>query len=134
MADESTNFTHAVRTRWIDSDALGHVNNAVFLTYLEEARDAWFTKHLGSREVYVVARIEIDFLRELPLRARDVIVEISLADIGRRSIVLIETAREDGGELVVRSTTTVVRWDMASHRTVELTDSERVALQELRAG
>ena len=41
-------FTHAVEVRFRDLDALGHVNNAVYLTYLESARMAWYL-HLTRR-------------------------------------------------------------------------------------
>ena len=41
-------FEHEVTVRWRDVDALGHVNHAVFLTYLEEGRDAFYTFALGA--------------------------------------------------------------------------------------
>ena len=41
-------FEHLVRVRWRDTDAQGHVNHAVFLTYLEEGRDAFYVQALGS--------------------------------------------------------------------------------------
>ena len=42
-------MTHEKRIeiRWRDLDALRHVNNAVYATYLEEARDGWFVRALG---------------------------------------------------------------------------------------
>ena len=52
-------FEPLVRVRWRDTDALGHVNHAVFLTYLEEGRDAFYVHALGSDPHYVVARIEL---------------------------------------------------------------------------
>jgi acyl-CoA thioester hydrolase len=53
-------FEHPVQVRWRDTDALGHVNHAVFLTYLEEGRDAFYAQALGCDPVYVVARLEVD--------------------------------------------------------------------------
>ena len=41
-------FELPVKVRWRDVDALGHVNHAVFLTYLEEGRDAFFIQALGG--------------------------------------------------------------------------------------
>ena len=41
-------FERAVDVRWRDVDALGHVNHAVFLTYLEEGRDAFYQPTLGA--------------------------------------------------------------------------------------
>ena len=58
-----------IEIRWRDVDAYGHVNNAVYLNYLEEARDAWVQAVLGavtgSTWDFVLARVEIDFRAEL---------------------------------------------------------------------
>ena len=60
-------FSHPVAVRWRDSDAVGHVNHATFLTYLEEGRDRFLEPAFGSPPVYVVVRIEMDLMRELPV-------------------------------------------------------------------
>ena len=65
-----------IEIRWRDLDVYGHVNHVVFLTYLEEARDEWLGRALDDPEQlwnFVVARVEIDFRRELSL-ADDVVV------------------------------------------------------------
>ena len=56
-------MTWAIRehVRFRDCDAMGHVNNAVFSTYLEQARIAI----LGGLETFILARVEIDFRAEL---------------------------------------------------------------------
>ena len=62
-----------IEIRWRDLDVYGHVNHVVFLTYLEEARDEWLGLTLGDPSrvwSYVVARIEIDYRRELRPRGR----------------------------------------------------------------
>jgi len=43
-----TAFTKRIEIRWRDMDAFKHVNNAVYLTYLEEMRDEWFLEVLGN--------------------------------------------------------------------------------------
>jgi len=58
-------FEHPVNVRWRDVDALGHVNHAVFLTYLEEGRDAFYMQVLGTDPSYVVVRIEVDLRAEV---------------------------------------------------------------------
>ena len=58
-------FEHPVTVRWRDMDALHHVNHAVFLTYLEEGRDAFYRQVSGDQPDYVVARIEIDLRAEI---------------------------------------------------------------------
>ena len=57
-----------IEIRWNDLDPFGHVNHAVFLTYLEEVRDEWLIGAMGGDTMdYVVARVEIDYRRELTL-------------------------------------------------------------------
>ncbi|MFD5759307.1 acyl-CoA thioesterase, partial [Streptomyces sp. NPDC127044] len=52
--------------RWADMDAYGHVNNVVFLRYLEEARiDFLFRPEKDFKQGSVVARHEIDYKRQL---------------------------------------------------------------------
>jgi acyl-CoA thioesterase FadM len=59
---ESFPFVHRETVRFRDLDGMGHVNNAVFSTYLEQARLAWFgeTTVLPLQDV-ILARTEIDF-------------------------------------------------------------------------
>ena len=68
-------FDRQVTVRWRDGDGLGHVNHAVFLTYLEEGRDAFY-EHAFSDTIYVVARIEIDLRHEVLGHDRRVTVRI----------------------------------------------------------
>lgn len=49
------------RVRFRDCDSMGHVNNAVYSTYLEEAR----IDVVGSLSEFILARVEIDFRAEL---------------------------------------------------------------------
>ena len=75
--------------RWADMDAFGHVNNVVFLRYLEEARiDFMFRLAPGEGSASftggsVVARHEIDYLRPLIHRHEPVDIETWVTDIVR---------------------------------------------------
>jgi len=83
-----------VEIRWSDVDAFGHVNNAVYATYLEECRDEWLDEALGHGDAawdYVIARLAIDFRRELRLEDDEVLVRCSLERIGTSSV----TTREE---------------------------------------
>ncbi len=78
-----------IEIRWRDLDAYGHVNNAVYLTYLEEARDAWVNQVLGKVADtwdFVLARVAIDYKRELAQGDGAILVRCGLASIGRGSI------------------------------------------------
>src|ERR1700727_3292701 len=79
-------FEHPVAVRWRDVDALGHVNHAIFLTYLEEGRDAFYTATVGRDPHYVVVRIEIDLRAEIGLEPRQVTVRIEVERLGTTSL------------------------------------------------
>ena len=82
-----------VEIRWRDVDAFGHVNNAVYATYLEECRDEWLDEALGHGEAawdFVIARLAIDFRRELRLEDDDVLVRCRLERIGTSSVTTKE--------------------------------------------
>ena len=79
-------FEHLVSLRWRDVDALGHVNHAVFLTYLEEGRDAFYVQALGRDPHYVVVRVEIDLRAEVRLADRRLRVRIEVDRVGTTSL------------------------------------------------
>ena len=77
-----------IEIRWRDQDAYGHVNNAVYLTYLEEVRDEWLERALGDAGDawgYVTARVAIDFRRELTQDDDAIVARLWLTRIGRSS-------------------------------------------------
>src|SRR3954453_4946049 len=77
-----------IEVRWRDVDNYGHVNNAVYLTYLEEVRDEWLARPLQDDEAvgdYVVARIEIDFRREVTQADDEVVASCRLERLGTSS-------------------------------------------------
>jgi acyl-CoA thioester hydrolase len=121
-------FEHRVSTRWRDGDPFGHVNHAVFITYLEEARDAWLTATLGSNRVYVIVRIEIDLKQELFPNTGDVMVRIAVEELGRSKMVTHEELIGPEGTVIAAARVITVRWDEEARKPVGLTDAERDAL------
>jgi acyl-CoA thioester hydrolase len=81
-------YSHPIEVRFRDVDALGHVNNAVVVTYLEVARFGWWQGFLRGRpfedEGFLIARIEVDYRR--PILITDSIrVEVRCPRIGNSS-------------------------------------------------
>ena len=75
--------TKRIEIRWRDLDGFAHVNNSTYLTYLEEARDEFFTDLLGETVHRVVIRhIEIDFRSGLVHTDDHVDVELELESVG----------------------------------------------------
>jgi acyl-CoA thioester hydrolase len=121
-------FEHSVRTRWADGDPFGHVNHAVFITYLEEARDQWFERALGSCRVYVIVRIEIDLKQEVFPNTGNVTVQISVQELGRTKMVTNEEIIGPNGTVVASARVITVRWDEQARKPIPLTDAERELL------
>lgn len=125
-----------IEIRWRDVDAYGHVNNAVYLNYLEEARDAWVQEVLGSVSGstwdFVLARVEIDFRAELTQDDGAVIVRCTLDRIGRSSVGTREEVRKQDGTISAEARSVVVPRDPGTGRSRPLTDAEREALEAER--
>jgi acyl-CoA thioester hydrolase len=116
-------------------DAFGHVNNVVFLRYLEEARiDFMFTQaaEAGAGEFAggsVVARHEIEYKRPLVHRPTPVTIETWVTKIGGASLTVsykIKDTHDDGTETVyVTASTVVVPYNLAEGRPRRISPIER---------
>jgi acyl-CoA thioester hydrolase len=121
-------FERQVPVRWRDTDALGHVNHTVFLTYLEEGRDAFYAQTLDDEPDYVVARIEIDLRAEVRHVDRRVTVQIQAERLGTTSLTTRETILAPSGEVVAEARVVTVRWDPRQHKPVPFSEAERARL------
>jgi acyl-CoA thioester hydrolase len=123
---EGFDFVYRETVRFRDLDSLGHVNNAVFLTYLEEARIGYLSPLGAEASNMILARVEIDF--RAPLRM-GVELEIGVrpARVGTKSFDLEYEVRS-GDTLAAEAKTVLVSYDYASGRPVEVPESWREAL------
>ncbi|MFI6205135.1 acyl-CoA thioesterase [Streptomyces sp. NPDC051041] len=116
--------------RWADMDAYGHVNNVVFLRYLEEARiDFLFRPDKDFQQGSVVARHEIDYKRQLVHRHAPVDIELWVTEIRAASFTLAYEVK-DGDLVYVRAKTVIVPFDFEQQRPRRITDEERAFLKE----
>jgi acyl-CoA thioester hydrolase len=126
-----------IEIRWRDQDAYGHVNNAVYLTYLEEVRDEWLERTLardGELWDFVIARVAIDFRHELVIADDEIVVTSRLVGIGNASLTTREAVRTAAGELAAEAEAVLVARDRKTGRSRPLSASERAALErELEA-
>jgi acyl-CoA thioester hydrolase len=107
------------RVRFRDCDAMGHVNNAVYSTYLEQARIGI----LGALEPFILARVEIDFRAEL--RAdEDVEVRSRCSKIGIKSFEL-EHQIWASDRLVADAKSVLVGYDYTVGASVPLTENQK---------
>jgi acyl-CoA thioester hydrolase len=119
---------HRIAIRWSDVDSYGHVNNAVYLNYLEEARDRWFAEALGDSFGFVLVRVAIDFRSELGLDDTEVVVTCRGTGYGTSSVRTREEVRTREGTLAAEAESVSVKHDEQSRASVTLTAEERAAL------
>ena len=123
-------FVYRDRVRFRDLDAMGHVNNAVFLTYIESARFA-FLEHLGAaggvdNMPIIVARIEIDFRAPVSL-GDEIEIAVRATRFGDKSFDLDHELRVDG-RIVAEAKTVLVTYDYSTREAVPIPDEWREKL------
>ncbi|WP_170837724.1 acyl-CoA thioesterase [Streptomyces sp. TP-A0874] len=121
--------------RWADMDVFGHVNNVVFLRYLEEARIDFMWRLAPGKDSKsfsggsVVARHEIDYLRPLVHRHEPVTIELWVTRISAASLTIAYEIKDDE-EVYVRASTVVVPYDLEAARPRRITPEEHFFLEE----
>jgi acyl-CoA thioester hydrolase len=116
--------------RWRDVDAYGHVNNAVFLTYLEEARDRLVEALFGERAWdFVIVRVAIDYRSELRQNDREVVVRCGVTGFGSSSVRTQERVLAMDGRLAAEAASVIVARDSEAGSSRPLTEEERSILQ-----
>ena len=105
--------------RWGDLDAFGHVNNATYLVYAQEARYAW-----SKMFEMVVARAEVDFIAPIYMGDFNLDIEIWVNKIGTSSFG-VTYEMKNGDELVAVVKTVQVTVSMDTKKSRPLNDAER---------
>ena len=125
-------FEHEVDVRFNDCDPLGHVNNAVYLTYLEAARFSWWQTIVGTTRAghgFVVARVEIDYRRPA-FPGERLIVRLRVDGISRSSFtVAYEILNTRTRETVAEGKSVQVAYDTATGKSTPLSDDMRARLE-----
>jgi acyl-CoA thioester hydrolase len=116
-------YVHRERVRFRDCDAMGHVNNAVYSTYLEEARIGV----LGGLSAFILARVEIDFRAELRM-GEEVEVRTRCGRIGTKSFDL-EHVISAGARMVAEARSVLVSYDYKRGTSVPIPDDLRARLE-----
>ena len=118
---------HFIEVRFADTDAAGHVNNAAYATYGEAGRIAFLEAVGLDVAALILARIEIDFRRQLRF-GDEVGVESSVERVGNSSVTVRQTVRADG-EVAAELRSVVVNYDYDAQRSVRLPEAARDKLQ-----
>ena len=127
-------FTHRLDVRFRDCDPLGHVNNAVYLTYLEQTRfNHWRASGLASDPEgngipsVILARVEIDYRRQARYGDR-LEIRLGVAGIGRTSFTYQYEILSEDGQVVATARTVLVSFDYTAGKPTPVTAFLREAL------
>ena len=126
-------FSHPIEVRFSDLDAMGHVNNAVVVSYIEQARFQWWRSFLGGRkfqeEGFLLARVEVDYRMPI-LLGDDVRVELHCSRTGNSSFELsYRVTKGLGGDLFAEGKSVQVMLDFTTNRPKLLSSSTREWLE-----
>ena len=106
-------FHHNIQTRWKDMDSFGHINNAVYLTYIEDARTSFFKRWnlKGKSKSVIVASIKVDYISQIK-HPSELIIGSKILRIGNSSFDILSGIYTDKqSETVVISLVTCVCYD-----------------------
>jgi acyl-CoA thioester hydrolase len=123
-------YVHETSVRFGDTDAMGHVNNAAFSSYLEDARVGFFRETSGTTLVLagmILARTEIDFVRPILFGTGPVRTTTWVEQVGTKSFRMGYTMEQDGA-VVARAVSVQVAYDYAAGASRPLTADERAVL------
>ena len=103
-------YTAEIEVRFRDIDAMGHVNNAVYATYLEQARTRYFRDVLEtdlSSISTVLASLSLEFHRPIELEDGTVTVAIDVPELGRSSVPMTYELRTPNESVATAESTQV---------------------------
>jgi acyl-CoA thioester hydrolase len=118
-------YTNQQFVRWDDIDAFGHVNNAKYLTYIQEARFQW-----SPLLEMVVAKAEVDYLVPIYEGGRFYDITLWVEQIGNSSFTLGYEVIGDNGVVHAKVKTVQVAVSMETKKSRPLTDPEREFLKQ----
>lgn len=126
-------FSHPIEVRFRDLDAMGHVNNAVVVSFMEQARYMWWRGFLAGRafteEGFLIARTEVDYRKPI-LLGDDVRVELRCTKVGTTSFdVTYRLTQGPGGAVFAEGRTVQVMLDFATQSPAPLVERTRAWLE-----
>ena len=120
---EDLSFQHSIKTRWKDLDAFGHVNNAVFLSYAEDARILFFKRwNINYKErSLIVASAKVDYIKQLN-HPSEIIIGQKVSRIGTKSFDILSAIFDKNNHLEPYCVTTItsVCFDFINNKTIEV--------------
>ncbi|HEY9723369.1 MAG TPA: thioesterase family protein [Oscillatoriaceae cyanobacterium] len=129
-------FRHQVVVRWRDCDMYQHVNNAVYLTYFEEARGRFWQVLKGPKFDgfdFIIAEITCTYLSPAKL-GEELVVVVEVGEVGNKSFQLSYTILEnESGRTVAKGRSAQVMYDHAKQESFVIPDEVRASLTHWRS-
>jgi acyl-CoA thioester hydrolase len=131
-------YVHSQEVAFRDLDAFGHVNNGVYLTYIENARIGYARDVLGIERLdgllMIVASVKIDFRSRANL-GETLEIGARTTNVGTKSFDLQHEIRSQDGRLVAEAESTLVAFDYEADRTMPIPPQwrERIENYESRS-
>lgn len=137
MSDKVWAFRHRLTVRFSDCDLLGHVNHAVYLTYFEECRVAWW-RHLGGTQGMpgagaILVHASCNY-RAPAHMSESLEISLAVTAVGTSSVTMeYEITNVASGRLIADGKTVVVAYDYTAGTVIPLPADTREALLAARA-
>lgn len=127
---EGFRFKTAIEVRFFDVDMMGHANNAIYFSYMEQGRIVYFDDILQlDRKTNAISVILADAAcsYKAPLFYKDVVdVWVRVARLGNKSFTQeYRLVRQSDGQLAATGQTVTVAYDYQAERSVSLPDAWR---------
>jgi acyl-CoA thioester hydrolase len=138
MTHDPFRFSATMDVRWRDLDALNHVNNAVYFTYLEQARVRYLRELRLFPDTpadigFILAEAHCQFKSPLTLGER-VTVHIRVSELRRSSFVFEYRMEGEDGRLAAEARTAQVCYDYEAQHPVSIPDAWREVIVDFEPG
>ena len=124
-------FTEIIKPRFLETDALGHINNNTYGVWFEAARDEIFRIFMPTANIkewnLIMAHSSFDFLKEV-FWGKEVIVKTAITKLGNSSIELIHAVYQDG-KLCTTGKCILIHYNFVTKTSVKIPDKIRLELE-----
>ena len=123
-----------IQIRFADIDSMGHVNNAVYLSYFEFTRVYYFNKLLGKNwdwetKGIILAHTELSFIKPIELNDR-ALIEMTIGNIGNKSFTFHYTVSVDG-QITTKGSSTLVAFNTKLQKSISIPAEMRTSFDAL---
>jgi len=137
MTEKTSDYKYKtpIHIRFLDIDAVGHVNNAIYLTYFEDARFAYWHDVLNwnfEENGIIVARTEVNYLKPVLLHDK-LMCYVRVVRIGNSSFDVMQVlvkVTDKGEEICTTGKTVCISYDYSANKSVKIPAKARARMIE----